>query len=976
MANTYDIVDGDREDTADNTTYIFNPTDTLKTFSLAGNSDGDTIAIEALSSDFKVRFKKNEMILTGLKGTPSAGVIVKVQMDKADGGVGHLTFLDGTVDVTFEPNSPGATKGSWTFGGENVGKKINLSSESVSYAIDATHTYGKAEAAAKVDLNSVNYELTTNLDDVKGDASNEVITGFLNDTFEDDDSVDGGEGTDTLVLYATGSATVDTQYNTINSIERVVLQGRYGNDANVNMDLVGVNGLEELEIRNFIGGESDINIQSAPGTVLVEHFDNDDNNINVNFADSVANAEVTLSDVFAGNIVMSGDSVETLTINADGLSDNDGNDNSWVRFEGSADSSLESVVVNVTADSWMGLDFNNESDDEGDFDSHPHLTSMTINADADLTGWIDFANDANGNDVTTSLTINGSGDVKIDGIWEDDNLNIVYTGSGSLELGVDLNSNDQDAWEPLNGSFNASSATGDVAMRLDLNESDDVQFSFVGSKGDNTVYINEWTAYNGVMDGNDEVDPDASISIAAGSGHNDTLVIYNDDDVAEHVADIYSGFETLRVEQFGEDGDGNQYYDLSHVGTDFKSLELVYRDDNNYNWNDDVEVVVNSAVAKDISLIDTGEDSYIDLTLTLDAAVGTADEMVVNFVKLDNLDIEDNTADYADEMYINNVEEITLNSTGAVTDENGNEQWNSIGEFYADAVRTLTITGDVSFSIDDNLNANELYLIDATGFSGESLYIEDIDTDRSLEYRGSATADQNISFDGFGLGLVVTTGSGDDNINIDSDDNWSSVEVDLGGGDDWLRLDMNNDVDSDGATAVVTLGAGADEIVLDDIFDGNIDANFVAEITDFDVTEDELWLDDNNNNLVVSMATDQDGDYNVTAEVDNNDRIVLVFDFDADHNDLDFGALYAAGDLDGNDLLEALAYDLADPDNMIIVDSNSDGYLVAYNSGDAYVFAFEDDGSGALDGNDIVLVGVLDDVAVGSLTASNIALYN
>ncbi len=55
MANTssYDIVNGNRFDNpTDDTTYVFTPSDTLKTFSLAGNADGDTVAISALSSDF------------------------------------------------------------------------------------------------------------------------------------------------------------------------------------------------------------------------------------------------------------------------------------------------------------------------------------------------------------------------------------------------------------------------------------------------------------------------------------------------------------------------------------------------------------------------------------------------------------------------------------------------------------------------------------------------------------------------------------------------------------------------------------------------------------------------------------------------------------------------------------------------------------------------------------------------------------
>ncbi len=182
MANTssYDIVNGNRFDNpTDDTTYVFTPSDTLKTFSLAGNADGDTVAISALSSDFKVVFKKNEMTLIGLKNTPSAGVLVKVQFDNSNGAaVNHIAFLDGTVDVSFTPNTPGALKGSWLFGGENFGKKVNLSNENVQYAIDSSKTYTQAAFDANGALNSESIMLTESVDHVDIPATNTFDTIF------------------------------------------------------------------------------------------------------------------------------------------------------------------------------------------------------------------------------------------------------------------------------------------------------------------------------------------------------------------------------------------------------------------------------------------------------------------------------------------------------------------------------------------------------------------------------------------------------------------------------------------------------------------------------------------------------------------------------------------------------------------------------------------------------------------------------
>lgn len=192
MANTssYDIVDGNRVDNpTDNTTYVFNPSATLKTFSLAGGSDGDTVAINALSSDFRVKFKKNEMTLIGLKDTPSFGTTVKVQFDTSNGGTNQLTFLDGTVDVQFTPNAPGALKGSWVFGGNNVAKKINLGAEGANYEIDSSRTFADAAYDASGELDSQRYVLTTDTDDVEIETDNtyDSVRGIIDYQGEDSD---------------------------------------------------------------------------------------------------------------------------------------------------------------------------------------------------------------------------------------------------------------------------------------------------------------------------------------------------------------------------------------------------------------------------------------------------------------------------------------------------------------------------------------------------------------------------------------------------------------------------------------------------------------------------------------------------------------------------------------------------------------------------------------------------------------------
>ncbi len=192
MANTssYVRVDGDRVDNpTDDTTYIFNETATLKTFTLAGQSDGDTIAISGLSTDFKAKVKNNLLTLTGLKNGASAGSIIKIQLDNSNGGATDLVFLDGKIDAQFTPKEPGGLKGDWVIGGVNVAKKYNFAVNAGEYAIDSSFTYADAAYAASGALDSQRYLLTTDTDDIEITTDNtfDLVRGIIDYEGEDSD---------------------------------------------------------------------------------------------------------------------------------------------------------------------------------------------------------------------------------------------------------------------------------------------------------------------------------------------------------------------------------------------------------------------------------------------------------------------------------------------------------------------------------------------------------------------------------------------------------------------------------------------------------------------------------------------------------------------------------------------------------------------------------------------------------------------
>ena len=224
--------------------------------------------------------------------------------------------------------------------------------------------------------------------------------------------------------------------------------------------------------------------------------------------------------------------------------------------------------------------------------------------------------------------------------------------------------------------------------------------------------------------------------------------------------------------------------------------------------------------------------------------------------------------------------------------------------------------------------------------------------------------------------LNINALGGDDDIRIDVNDNdglaLTDVTVDLGEGNDRIELDMNNDID-DYREVTLTLGAGADVVYTYDTFDSNL-PTFNFRVTDFNVNDDRL--EDSNSNYAVMTSIDTAGvNYNLD-QYGNSATDVFEFAFEAgDIGGVDFADVYeASGNITGSQLLQALG-DGVDAATLTLDQTGSnEGFLVAYNSNDAFVFAFSDNGDGNLSADEIQLMGVLDNVAVGSMTTANFGL--
>ncbi len=792
------------------------------------------------------------------------------------------------------------------------------------------------------------------------------------------------------------------------------------NNANLEIDNVSGNVVltGDVDSNGNINSNIDnnVNIDGVGGNVTISNVDFDGN---LNIADVSGNT-ISFSNVDTNdNIdITFADTVSSATINLNGLDSSDGE---YIDVDGEG---VTNYTINVTADSDINdLHFSHNNDS---------LSQITIN----LTGADLYVEDfqvataaldeiGNSYDIPSTMTIAGTGNLVVDNIEDDDNLDIIYTGTGSIDIGS------EGEWEPANGSFNASTATGDVTIELDLNEHADLDFTYVGSKGDDRVVIEEDSLG----------DTDAVVLSLAGGTGVDTFVVSDDTDLTAAALAHVSGFEVLELANSADDEGDNAYID---------SVMAVYEDTEGlvtgrvYDLEDADEfssIVVDTQGSDDnLALINLTAQQATHLTFNYDLAdsldgiiIDLEDQTGVSDVVSMTIVTDESNGEYTGEfvdgyMSINDVETINFNITGDafykdvdgnyITD--GDDIFVGVQALVAEEVEKINITGSVSFGIgsigfteynvmDGNEINSDLREIDATQFTGQELVLGGgmgpigIYTEDDLIIRGSAVSDHYIAAwseeditvttgdgnDNMWLiaqdDITVTSGSGDDDMNVNAngdvvvdsgndDDNvfvsasidasitlgsgddefdydyndiYGDLTVDAGAGDD--NININLDSDANLVSATVTLGAGADDLYLGstrfDAFEGQ---DIVVTVTDFAVADDVLYLDEDAEGVVwsgvegdayeadyVTVGT-QDGDYDVTDGVSSDDIGLIEFTFDADNNGVELDILST-----GADLLEALG---DDGDSAIItVNNDQDGYIVAYNGGNAYIFNYETD---------------------------------
>jgi hypothetical protein len=180
-----------------------------------------------------------------------------------------------------------------------------------------------AVVAAKNAVPAQTFTLTTGADNLTGTAGNDT---FLSDSTSSEktsvaDTLDGGSGTDTLVIYSDGSIAA---MPALTSIETVSIYGE-----NTDLDL-SVSRLASLTTANFERGDGDIGITVGANVATVNVADmalNDagaNNGVTINFAAADTTAVVGLNKITVGtstadeDVNLVGAALATVTINATG----------------------------------------------------------------------------------------------------------------------------------------------------------------------------------------------------------------------------------------------------------------------------------------------------------------------------------------------------------------------------------------------------------------------------------------------------------------------------------------------------------------------------------------------------------------------------------------------------------------------------------------------------------------------------------
>ncbi|SFM64423.1 protein of unknown function [Ectothiorhodospira mobilis] len=709
------------------------------------------------------------------------------------------------------------------------------------------------------------FTLTAGTDNLTGTANNDTFVADYDvdatkQTLSNLDTIDGGNGTDTIQLSDDTAAVTLPSTITVTNVENFVANV----SDNLTADVSGWEGLTSVDAQ-IVGGNLvltaasgiDVTAGNVDGTVDVTNAAT----VTIEDADATSVIAIETGSVTTSVSVTGGDDIEidqaaAVADDAD-LSDDansttlesvsiDGSVGS-ARIESDALTSLSLANLETAGESFVvdnanpeGHDLTLDLDNVGyDEDGAAVANVYVDDATADKVN-VRLASNSNIHliaDVATELSVAGAGllTLNMGGGDELDDTDTVETVTISEDAGLVAN---------LSGisSLTTISASTSTANN-DLTVANTVTSLTAGSGADEVEYTGALAADATVVLGAGDdtftaaAANNATSSVDAGEG-NDTLALANatDADTAAE-ADVYSNFEALEV------GGGQGTYELDLLGlTDIKIS------------SDVAAGVVLNDVAAGASVTATATAST-DLNITTDAveyvledATGTSDAVTVNLNAVDGDD--DGTTTEGEvtlgEFIANDIEKVTVASNALTVDADDesttntdestttDEYINTVSVLKGDAIKTLELTGNaqavVTVGADDagatTVDNTVVTQVDASeNTAGVTVNMSTLDDNADVVVNTTA-----VTFKGSeGDDTYVASHNGD--------------IIQGNGGADTVYLSDNGEINNDGTDGALTLGAAtnADETV-----------RFVA------ASDSQLTLTDTNDDGDADTATGYD----------------------------------------------------------------------------------------------------------------------
>jgi hypothetical protein len=349
-----------------------------------------------------------------------------------------------------------------------------------------------------------------------------------------------------------------------------------------------------------------------------------------------------------------------------------------------------------------------------------------------------------------------------------------------------------------------------------------------------------------------------------------------------------------------------------------------------------MSTVINAGAGDDgITLSAADMNSVANATVTVDGGDGT-----------DTLTLDDNTILTTGAISISNIEVIQL----AGTNDRGN------ANFQASDLSGQSITMKSDGGADNNgftvTGVASTTVIDLSTLTIDTTIAKAVD----MIDITAAAASQGVTITGTAIDDNIT-GSG----HADTITGGNGIDVIIGGaGNDTIILTettANSAVDQVNMNLAATNGrdtiqgfkVGTDNILLNDSATDSTDATMALAA------------------VAVSLVTGASA-YNISGSI--------TMTGGSDHHAAEITVtLSSNGDLDasntGSELLKALSTSATAAATSITVDDSADGYIIAYQDGNAYLYEFGAGTDVTLSASEITLVAVMESITAGALTAGD-----